>query len=337
MRIAVDAMGGDHAPREIVRGAAEAIAFLGPGDELILIGDPRAIEQELTAADGSSEQIRIEPATQVIGMDEEPVEALRRKKDSSIARMVQMHAAGQVDAVLSAGNTGACAAAAQLGLRTIPGVSRAGIAIVIPSFSGPTVMCDVGANVSCKPHHLYQYALMGSIYARGVLGLEPRVGLLNVGEEEEKGNTLVHKALGLIKADPFLRFAGNVEGRDLIFGGTANVVVCDGFVGNIVLKLIEGVVEGLIMNLGKSLADSVPELGEKIRPVLKGLFKKLDYNEYGGAPLLGIDGVMMICHGRSNHTAIANAVRTAREFVKAGVNKVIAGQLAKGVGVGGHD
>jgi glycerol-3-phosphate acyltransferase PlsX len=337
MRIAVDAMGGDHAPREIVRGAVAALRFLGPSDELVLIGNPQAIETELAAVDGFCERIRIEPTTQVIGMDEEPVEALRRKKDSSIVRMVQMHAAGRVDAILSAGNTGACAAAAQLGLRAIPGVSRAGIAIVLPSFSGPTVMCDVGANVSPKPHHLYQYALMGSVYAKGVLGLEPRVGLLSVGEEEEKGNTLVHKARELIKADPFLRFAGNVEGRDLIFGGSANVVVCDGFVGNIVLKLIEGVVESLIMNLSTSLGDAMPELGEKIRPVLKGLFKKLDYNEYGGAPLLGVDGAMMICHGRSNQTAIANAVRTAAEFVRAGVNKVIASQLAKGVGVGGHD
>jgi glycerol-3-phosphate acyltransferase PlsX len=337
MRIAVDAMGGDHAPREIVRGAAEAVSLLGPADELVLIGDSQAIEKELAAVDGYSDRIRIEPASQVIGMDEEPVEALRRKKDSSIARMVQMHAAGKVDAILSAGNTGACAAAAQLGLPAIPGVSRAGIAIVLPSFSGPTVMCDVGANVSSKPHHLYQYALMGSVYARQVLGLQPRVGLLSVGEEEEKGNTLVHKARELIKADPFLELVGNVEGRDLIFGGCSNVVVCDGFVGNIVLKLIEGVVEGLSMNLGKSLGEAMPELGEKIKPVLKDLFKKLDYNEYGGAPLLGVDGAMMICHGRSNHTAIANAVRTAAEFVKAGVNKVIAGHLAKGVGVGGHD
>jgi phosphate acyltransferase len=338
MRVAVDAMGGDHAPREIVRGAAKGVAFLGATDELILIGDPQVIDQELAAVNGRSDRIRIVPTTQVIGMDEEPVEALRHKKDSSIVRMVEMHAAGEVDAVISAGNTGACAAAAQLGLGTIPGVSRAGIAIVLPSFgSGPTVMCDVGANVTAKPHHLYEYALMGSVYAKQVLGLTPRVGLLSVGEEDEKGNMLVHKARDLIKADSFLNFGGNVEGRDLVFGRCANVVVCDGFVGNIALKIIEGLTEGLLGSFSKSLAAAMPDLGEQIKPVIKGIFKKLDYSEYGGAPLLGVNGVMMICHGRSDQVAIAHAVRAASEFVKAGVNKIIAGQLAKGVGGGGHD
>jgi phosphate acyltransferase len=338
MRIAVDAMGGDHAPSEIVRGAVEGIAFLGPDDELVLIGDPRAIEKELAGVDGRAGRIRIEATSQVIGMDEEPVEALRHKKDSSIVRMVEMHAAGKVDAVISAGNTGACAAASQLGLGTIPGVSRAGIAIVLPSFgSGPTVVCDVGANVTAKPHHLYEYALMGSVYAKGVLGLEPKVGLLSVGEEDEKGNMLVHKARELIKADSFLNFGGNVEGRDLVSGKVANVVVCDGFVGNIALKVVEGLTESLIATFSKSLMAAMPEFGERIKPLLKGIFQKLDYSEYGGAPLLGVNGVMMICHGRSDRRAIAHAVRAASGFVKSGVNRVIAGQLAKGVGVGGHD
>ncbi len=337
MRIAVDAMGGDHAPQEIVRGAVDGLTFLGPGDELVLIGEPKAIEKELAGLDGQGDRIRIEPASQVIAMDEEPVKALRQKKDSSIARMVGLHAAGKVDAVISAGNTGACAAAAQLLLRTIPGVSRAGIGIVLPSFSGPTVVCDVGANVSAKPHHLYQYALMGSIYAKAVLGLTPKVGLLSVGEEDEKGNALVHEARELIKADPFLAWSGNIEGRDLVAGGCANVVVCDGFVGNVALKIIEGLVEGLIGTIGKAAAGASAELGEKVRPVLKDVFRRLDYSEYGGAPLLGIDGVMMICHGRSDRRAIASSVRAAAGFVKAGVNKVIAGQLAKGAGVGGHD
>ncbi len=336
MRIAVDAMGGDHAPREIIRGAAEGLAFLAPGDQLVLIGEPDAIEKELAAFDGRTDRIRICPASQVIAMDEEPVKALRLKKDSSIGRMVQLHAAGEVDAVISAGNTGACAAAAQLLLRTIPGVSRAGIGIVLPSFSGPTVVCDVGANVSAKPHHLYQYALMGSIYAKAVLGLEPKVGLLSVGEEDEKGTALVHEARELIKADRFLVYGGNIEGRDLMGGGCANVVICDGFVGNVALKIIEGLVEGLIGEIGKAAADISPELGEKVRPVLQEVFRKLDYSEHGGAPLLGIDGVMMICHGRSDRRAIAHSVRAAAGFVKAGVNKVIAGQLAKGAGFDGH-
>lgn len=337
MRIAVDAMGGDHAPREIVRGAAEGLAFLGPDDELVLIGDSQAIQAELAAASAPQDRIRIVATSQVIGMDEEPVEALRSKKDSSICRMIQMAACREVDAVISAGNTGACAAAAQLGLRAIPGVSRAGIAIVLPSFSGPTVMCDVGANVAPKPHHLYQYGLMCSVFAERVLGIKPRVGLLSVGEEEEKGNALVHKTRDLLKADPYIHFAGNIEGRDLIFGRSANVVICDGFVGNIALKVIEGLVEGMMSSFGKEMASLPPEVVAQIKPVLKKVYQKLDYGEHGGAPLLGVDGVVFICHGRSDSRAIANAVRAAVDFVKAGVNKVIAGQLAKGVRVGGDD
>lgn len=340
MRIAVDAMGGDHAPREIVRGAIEGLAFLGPQDELVLLGDQAAIEKELAGTDGQRDRIRVQPTTQTIAMDEEPVEAVRHKKDSSIVRMVEMHARGEVDAVISAGNTGACAAAAQMGLRMIPGVSRgrAGIAVVMPSMSGPSVMCDVGANVSAKPHHLYQYALMCAIYAEQILGIErPKVGLLSVGEEEEKGNELVHKTRDLVKADPFLNFVGNVEGRDLIFGRCANVIICDGFVGNVTLKVVEGLVEGLIQIFGKELATQMPEAAPKVKPLLKQIYSKLDYSEYGGAPLLGIDGVVMICHGRSDHKAIANAVRAAGEYVKAGVNKTIAAQLAKGVRVGGED
>lgn len=340
MRIAVDAMGGDHAPQEVVRGAVEGLAFLSPQDELVLLGDAAAIEKELAQMDGCRDRIRVQPTSQTIAMDEEPVEAVRRKRDSSIVRMIEMHARGEVDAVISAGNTGACAAGAQMGLRMIPGVSRgrAGIAIVLPSFSGPSVMCDVGANVSAKPHHLYQYALMGSIFAEQVLGIQrPKVGLLSVGEEEEKGNELVHKTRELIKADPFLNFVGNVEGRDLIFGRCANVVICDGFVGNVTLKVVEGLVEGLMQMLGKELVSLMPEAASKVKPVLKQIYSKLDYSEYGGAPLLGIDGVVLICHGRSDHRAIANAVRAAGEFVKTGVNKIITGQLAKGVRVGGED
>ncbi len=337
MRVAVDAMGGDHAPREIVRGAVEGLSLLDPQDELVLIGEPQAIKRELAEAGGRPDRVHIEPASQVIGMDAEPVEALRAMPDSSIARMMRLHAAGEVDAVVSAGNTGACAAAAQLGLRTIPGVSRAGIAVVFPSFAGPIVICDVGANVSPKPHHLYQYALMCSVYAQRVLGLEPKVGLLSVGEEEEKGNMLVRKTRELIKGDPFLNFVGNIEGRDLINGGCANVVICDGFVGNVALKIIEGTVEALQRNFAAAIAEALPEMATQVEQVVRKIFQHLDYAEHGGAPLLGVDGVMMICHGRSDHRAIANAVRVAGEFVRAGVNGFISEQLAKGVGVGGHD
>jgi len=335
MRVAVDAMGGDHAPREVVRGAVEGLSFLGPEDEIVLIGDAEAIHAELAALNGWQGRVRVEPASQVIGMDEEPVEALRQKKDSSIVRMVGLAAERQVDAVVSAGNTGACAAACQLKLKPLAGVSRAGIAVTLPSFEGPTVICDVGANISPKPHHLYQYALMCAVYAEQVLGIKnPKVGLLSIGEEDIKGNPLVRKARDLIKADPFLNFIGNVEGRDIVFGSNCDVVVCDGFVGNIALKLIEGLVEGLVTNFAKELLHLMPDLVDKAEPVLKQIHSRHDYSEYGGAPLLGVDGVVIICHGRSDHRAICNAVRVAVEFVRTGVNTVIASQLAKGVGVG---
>jgi len=337
MRIAIDAMGGDHAPGQIVRGAVEGLDFLREGDELVLIGVPEAIEAELAGLDGWQGRVRIEPARQVIGMDEEPVEALRNKKDSSIARMVDLAAAGEVDAVISAGNTGACAAACQLKLKKIPGVSRAGIAVVLPSLAGPTVICDVGANVTAKPHHLYQYALMCAVYAEQVLGIQrPKVGLLSIGEEDIKGNQLVRRARELIKSDPFINFIGNVEGRDIVFGENCDVVICDGFVGNIALKLIEGLVEGVVLNFAREFARRMPDLAEKVLPVLKQIHSQHDYSEYGGAPLLGVDGVVIICHGRSDHRAIRNAVRAAVNCVRTGVNRVIARQLEKGVGVDGE-
>jgi len=328
MRIAVDAMGGDNAPHEIVRGAVEGIAAV-EGGELILIGDENAVRAELARLTGWEGRVRIVHTTQVIGMDESPVEALRAKKDSSIVRMAVMAADHSVDAVISAGNTGACVAACQLKMDTIRGVHRPGIAVVLPSFHGPLVVCDVGANIAPKPKHLHQYAIMASLYAREVLGVSsPRVGLLSVGEEDAKGNSLVKKARECIRQDSNLNFAGNVEGRDL-FRGTVDVVICDGFVGNIVLKLTEGLAEGLFKTISAEIAAEVPHLAEDFKPVVRKVWTNHDYSEYGGAPLLGVDGICIICHGSSDHRAIRNAVRVAFEFVKRRLNAVIADGLAK--------
>ncbi len=329
MRIGIDAMGGDNAPHEIVRGAVEGISAVN-GSELVLIGDDRAIRAELEKLTGWQGRTHIVPTTQVIGMNESPVEALRAKKDSSIARMASLAAEKAVDAVISAGNTGACAAACQIKMKTIKGLHRPGIAVVIPSFHGPLVVCDVGANIAAKPKHLHQYAVMASLYASEVLGVkQPRVALLSVGEEDAKGTSLVKKARELIRDDPAVRFIGNVEGRDL-FRGAADVVVCDGFVGNIVLKLTEGLAEGLFKTISSEIAAEIPHLAEDFKPVLRKVWNNHDYSEYGGAPLLGVDGICIICHGSSDHRAIRNAVRVASESVTRRLNAVIADGLVKG-------
>jgi glycerol-3-phosphate acyltransferase PlsX len=327
MRIAVDAMGGDHAPHEIIRGAVEALSALN-GNELVLIGDEARIRAELDQIGSVNGSIEIVGTTEVIGMDESPVDALKRKKDSSIVRMVSLAAEGSVDAVISAGNTGACAAACQLRLRTLKGVYRPGIAVALPSFHGPVVVCDVGANISAKPKHLHQYAIMASLYAREVLGVaEPRVGLISVGEEDAKGTSVVRKSHELIRNEPSLHFVGNIEGRDM-FRGAADVAVCDGFVGNIVLKLTEGLAEGLFKTIEQEIVHEVPTLADRFRPVMKRIWTNHDYSEYGGAPLLGVDGTCIICHGSSDHRAIRNAVRVASEYVSHRLNTIIADGLA---------
>ncbi len=328
MRIGVDAMGGDHAPREIVRGALEALPSLN-GHELVLIGLESVIQQELERQGFRDGNLRIIHASEVIAMEDVPVEAVRQKKDSSICRMAQMAAKGELNAIISAGNTGAFAAAAQLRMRLLPGVSRPGIAVVLPSFLGPIVLCDAGANLTPKPHHLVQYALMASAYARNVLHVErPRVALLSVGQEDVKGTTLVQHTHELLRSMPRINFVGNVEGRDLFRGG-CDVVICDGFVGNIALKLTEGLAEGLFKTISKELALASPELAEKVAPVVKRVWANHDYAEYGGAPLLGVDGACIICHGSSDHVAIRNAVRVATAYCESDLSSVIAADLAE--------
>jgi glycerol-3-phosphate acyltransferase PlsX len=328
IRIAIDAMGGDHAPRAVVRGAVDAVR-----DEydthLLFVGDETRVREELAAADagGLSDRISVIHASQVVAMEESPIASLRNRKDSSVLRMAELAAAGEADAVLSAGHTGACAAACQLKLRPLACVTRPGIAVTIPSFHGPFVLCDVGANIQAKPVHLYEYAVMASIYAERVIGIaDPRVALISIGEESGKGTGLVRKADELLRADPRIHFVGNAEGREL-FEGRCDVAICDGFVGNIVLKFVEGLAGGLFPTIAREFESEAPDLRQRFNEALRRVWERHDYSRYGGAPLLGIDGVCVICHGRSNEVAIGNAVRVARRFVEEDINEAIARRL----------
>ncbi len=329
MRIGVDAMGGDFAPREIVHGARTGLSFLAPGDELVLYGLREVIEDQLREAGLSDPRVTVEHCPQVIGMDELPVEALRQKRQSSIARLAADCGGGRLDAAVSAGNTGAFAAACQLKIGAVEGVSRPGIAVVMPTFHGPVVICDVGANVAPKPHHLHEYARMCVCYARLILGVsEPRVGLISIGEEAAKGNPLVKEARALIEHDPGLRFVGNVEGRD-IFGGQCDIAVCDGFVGNVILKLTEGLAEGLFKTIIHEIQEESLELVPRFEPIVDRIWKRHDFAEYGGAPLLGIRKVVIVCHGRSDRRAIGNAVRVAVEQLRRNLVSAVAAELSR--------
>ncbi|MFW6154761.1 MAG: phosphate acyltransferase PlsX [Planctomycetota bacterium] len=333
MRIGVDAMGGDLAPAEQVAGALAARELLREDDRIVLFGRQADIASHLEAA-GDADRIAVVDCPEVVGMSESPVEGLRAKQDSSLVRMARAHKAGEIDAMISAGNTGACVAAAQMYLRRLQGVHRPGIAIIVPTFHGPVVLCDVGANVNCRPLHLVQYGVMASIYLSRVAGVEaPRVGLMSIGEEDTKGNALVRKTHELFRQRPEARFVGNVEGRDL-FRNSCEVVVCEGFVGNVCLKLMEGLAEGLFKALGRELAQgSDPAFATKAQRGLGALAARYDYNEYGGAPLLGVNGICIICHGSSNRRAIYNAIRVSREFATQGINERITTELTQHAGM----
>lgn len=334
MRIALDAMGGDHAPGPIVEGAVGAV--LGePALTVALVGDQARVEAELARfPEAPRDRLPIVHAAESIGMDEKPVEALRRKRDNSIARSWGLMAAGETRAVVSAGNTGAMVASALFNAKMfLPGVRRPGIAAIFPSHHGPVVIVDVGANMAARPEDLHQYAIMGSVYAEEVLGVEhPKVGLLNVGSEEGKGNDLTKEAAALFHAGPIAaRFVGNVEGRD-IYEGRARVVVCEGFVGNVLLKAGEGAVEFLFAELKQELARLLPQMpeeaGAKLIHGLKGLKRRYEYHEFGGGPLLGIRGACIICHGSSDARAIKNALRVAHTMATDRVTSLIESQLA---------
>jgi len=328
MRIAIDAMGGDNAPDEIIAGALESIEFLAEDDQLILVGPEDVIEPRLPSPKSRGSTIAVVHAPDVIAMDEPPVESLRKKPRSSIAVVAKLAKLGEADAVISAGNTGACVAAFQMRLRTLPGVNRPGIAVVFPTFEGPVTICDVGANIACKPINLYQYAVMAGTYAKNLLRIEnPRVGLMSIGQEDAKGNEVVKKAREMIKSDSKLNFVGNIEGRD-IFRGVCDVAVCDGFVGNVMLKLAEGLVDGLFKAIKHELLEEKLRLAMKFKPVMTRIYKKYDYNEYGGAPLLGINGTELICHGSSKARTIKNAILAAKKCTAERVNDKIAEYLS---------
>jgi len=329
MRIAIDAMGGDNAPDEIIAGALEAIELLGENDELILVGPKDAIELKLPSLRSREGVISVFDAPDTIGMDEAPIESLRKKPKSSIGVIAKLAKRNQADAIISAGNTGACVAAFQMRMRNLPAVIRPGIAVVFPTIEGPVTICDVGANIACKPIHLYQYGVMASIYSRHLLGIEnPRVGLMSIGAEDAKGNEVVKQARKLMKSDTNMNFVGNIEGRD-IFKGICDVAVCEGFVGNVILKLTEGLVDGLFKAIKHELIQEKIRLAMKFKPVMKRIYSKYDYNEYGGAPLLGVNGTAVICHGSSRSRTIKNAILASKKFYTEKINDKIVEYLSE--------
>ena len=330
MRIALDAMGGDFAPKEIVRGAVDAAKKYDC--EIVLIGDEEQIRAELHGADPAALHISIVHASEVIGMNEHPAEAVRSKKDSSVVVATRLVKEGSCDAVFSAGSTGAAVAAAQLILHRIRGVGRPSIATPMPTPDGVTLMLDSGANVDSKPEHLVQSAVMGSLYAQHVFGIEhPRVGLLNIGEEETKGNEQAKETYPMLKAEPNIRFCGNAEGRD-VPKGNFDVVICDGFVGNVVLKFAEGLAKTILGLIREEIrgAGLMAKLGALLlMPTLRRLGKRLDVREYGGAPLLGVNGYCVIGHGSSDAKSVASAIGVTVDYVNGRVLDQIRDALAK--------
>lgn len=328
MRIAIDAMGGDNAPDDIIAGVLESVKLLDRDDELILVGSEEIIQSQLSSSKLHKGSISVVHAPDVIGMDEVPIGTLRKKPKSSIAILAKLAKRGQTDAVISAGNTGACVAAFQMRMRNLSGVNRPGITVVFPTPEGPVTICDVGANISCKPMNLYQYGVMASIYSKHLLGIEnPRVGLMSIGSEDAKGNEIVKKARELMKSDSKMNFIGNIEGRD-IFEGTCDVVTCEGFVGNVILKLTEALVDGLFKAIKYELMEEKLRLVMKFKPVMERIYKKYDYNEYGGALLLGVNGTALICHGSSQSRTIKNAILASKRFYTERINDKIIGYLS---------
>jgi glycerol-3-phosphate acyltransferase PlsX len=321
MKIAVDAMGGDHAPKEVVRGAVHA--FREHDLPIILVGKEELIWEELrrTGAKG----IEVQHASDVVEMHDVPGVAIRKKKDSSLRVGLNLVAEGKATSFVSAGNSGAVMAGALMILRKIPGVDRPAITATIPTPTGPIVLIDAGANVDCKSYHLVQFGYMGDAYARKILGISrPRVGVVSIGEEESKGTDLTRETSFLFRKTD-LNFVGNLEGRDF-FAGKADVFVCDGFVGNVILKTMEGMATALLDFLREEILKSQMA---KVGAVLAGgairrVKRRLDYAEYGGAPLLGVKGGVVICHGSSDARAMKNAIRAGGSLHRHGVEEEIA-------------
>jgi glycerol-3-phosphate acyltransferase PlsX len=324
-------MGGDDAPRAIVAGAVDAVRELGV--EIVLVGDEKEVQKELSKYSAPPGSISVVHAPQRVGMDESPSSVIRKKRDSSIWIATELVKRSEAAAVISAGNTGASMATALFILGPMTGVERPAIATPLPTLKGTSILIDVGANVDCKPQHLFQFAIMGSIYAQEILGVpNPKIGLLSIGEEDSKGNELTKEVFKLLK-ESSLHFSGNVEGRD-VYTGAADVIVCDGFIGNVALKISEGLSDAIIQFLKREIgASSLGKLGYLLlKPAFTRFRKKVDYAEYGGAPLLGVNGISIICHGRSSPRAIRNAIRVAKESFNRGVNQHIKDQIESQMG-----
>ncbi|MBU4311014.1 phosphate acyltransferase PlsX [bacterium] len=320
MRIALDAMGGDRAPGVIVEGAIQALKEY-KDLEIILVGDEKRVKKELAKYSVKGISLSIVHASQVVEMDELPTTALRKKKDSSIMVAARLVKEKKAQAIVSAGNTGAAMVATKVVLGTLEGIERPAIAILMPHIHGVSILTDVGANVDCKPQHLLQFAIMGNTYAKEILEIEkPKVGLLSVGKERVKGNELTRTTYDLLEKTS-LNFIGNVEGRD-IFNGSVDVIVCDGFIGNVVLKTAESLAETIQGMLKKEITKNfLRKLGALLSMgAYRAVKKRIDYSEYGGAPLLGINGVCIITHGGAPALAIKNTLRVAGEFIDHKVN-----------------
>jgi glycerol-3-phosphate acyltransferase PlsX len=316
MRIALDAMGTDHAPRSEVAGAIQALRDFGTNVEIVLVGDEELVRAEINRHSDVPDGLRVHHAPDRVTVDDPPASVIRRKPDSSIAVGLRLHKEGKVDAFVSAGSTGAVMASSLFTLRPLPGIDRPPVGALLPTAGELCLLVDAGANIGCKARHLVQFARLGSVYSRDAMGRDnPRVGLLNIGEEPGKGNELCVETYPLLAQESGINFVGNIEGRDIV-GGQCDVIVCDGFVGNVLLKFYESVagyiIELLHAEIGAAEEQSVD---------LDNVFRVLDYTEYGGAPLLGLGGVSILCHGGSPPKAIRNALAMAARAVGAGLVK----------------
>lgn len=335
MRIAVDVMGGDHGPAPIVAGALKAVAA-SPDLTVVLVGDKATVDPLLAGSPAGRVEVLDRP--ECVGMSEKPAEAFRKKPNNSIAACWQLVATQQADGLVSAGNTGAVVAGGVFTKRFLKGVRRPGIAAVMPTAKGRTAILDVGANVFPKPAHLLQYGVMGSVFARHMLGVDqPKIGLMNVGEEQGKGHELVQKTFELFRASPLKdRFIGNVEGRDVHKGGV-DVIVTDGFVGNVLLKHAEGVFEFIMQQVGRDVVGGLTAERELAGKLVHQLIAKFHHSSAGGASLLGVDGVCVICHGSSDERAIGNAIGVAAQDVRVRLNERIVEELATLPDLGGDE
>jgi glycerol-3-phosphate acyltransferase PlsX len=332
MRVAVDAMGGDNAPVIEVEGAVAACREYGI--PITLVGDRERLQAELDRCSCAGLDIAVHHASEVVGMHDSASDAVRKKRNSSVRLAFELVKEGAACAAVSAGNSGATMAAGMFVLKRISGIERPAIAQIFPTLKGQTLVLDVGGNVDCKPQHLVQFAMMGEVYARYAMGIaDPRIGLLSNGEEDSKGNELTRESNVILRRTS-INYHGYVEGRD-IFAGAVDVVVCDGFVGNVVLKLSEGLADAAGKMLKREIVKStISKIGYLFVRSAFDRFKKIvDYAEYGGAPLLGINGVGMICHGGSNAKAIKNAVRFAREYAKSGLTEHVTEKIAENYAV----